>query len=191
MTKPTLPFTQTREQAKKAIINLLKNADSFIKDASEKYEKKQLEHITIPITFAMEQLGQSKLIFLKLNSTQGDITFEKSDKMFDHQENIDRIKSELEISEDKEKWLDGVWRDAPFPIQDISHVVDQFRHLYEDEMKQHMSTGAADRLDSSFVVFQNDGETEINIALNKSFAETRIGAVKKLREKLQSEFESL
>ena len=103
MTKPTLPFTQTREQAKKAIINLLKNADSFIKDASEKYEKKQLEHITIPITFAMEQLGQSKLIFLKLNSTQGDITFEKSDKMFDHQENIDRIKSELEISEDKVK----------------------------------------------------------------------------------------
>jgi len=191
MVKPIFPFSQTREQAKKAILNLFKNVDMFITEASEKYDKEELGHITIPITFAMEQLGQTRLIFSKLNSVSGNITFEKLDKMFDHQTNINRIKLELEISEDKEKWLDSVWRESPFPMLDIDHVVDQFKHLYEDEMKQHMSTGAMDRLDSSFVVFRNDGETELNSVLNKSLAETRIGSVKKLREKLQTEFESL
>lgn len=191
MAKPTFPFHQTREQAKKAIINLFKNSDRYIEEANKKYKNGELDHITIPITFAMEQLGQVRMIFSKLNSTSGDITFERTDKMFDHQANIERIKLELEISEDKEKELDAVWRDSPFPILDINHVVDQFKHLYEDEMKQHMSTGAVDRLDDSFVVFRNDGETEMNPTLNKSHVETRIGAVIKLRKKLQGELESL
>lgn len=191
MVKLTFPFTQTKEQAKKAIINLFKNVDMYILEANVKYKKEEFEHIAIPITFAMEQLGQCRLILSKLKLSPESITFENSDNMFFHPTNIDRFKQELEISEDKKEWLDDVWRNSPFPIFDIDHVVDEFKHLYDDEMREPMNSAHTDRLKSAFVVFRNDGETILNTVLSKSIADTRIEAVEKIRKKLQTELESL
>ncbi|QLH06931.1 AbiV family abortive infection protein [Nitrosopumilus ureiphilus] len=213
MTNGDWSFKQSREQAKKAIANLLINAEEYLKDAKLMYENKRFHHISLPIIFAIEELGSCRIILDKLKNTAEEIELNNYDGLYKHQKSIDKIRNELEISDEKKNWLQDVWKGFPFfsPVagrvfendeaekmrlfaqESMSkETADKFKNLYDDELKIHLEKGAEMRIKDSFVSFDHKtGDSSLGTPMNQHYAEVRVGAVEKMIQKFRIELEGI
>ena len=89
------PIQITCEQAKKAIELCFENAKSFLNDADILIKNNVPNHISIPIEFALEEVGKAKIIFDKLDSDNS-IIIDDKDGFYDH---VTKLKKCTELFE--------------------------------------------------------------------------------------------
>lgn len=146
----------TKKQANLAIGLCIDNSTSFIDDANILFEKNKLNHIIIPIEFAIEELGKAKIILDKIKTTDSDtITLDKQDGWLNHRSKVDVALELIDIPVGYKQLLGLVFGDGPEdylldPLA-MAAIEDEVKTLKEKTKKGHDL-----RLESSFVDFDNE-----------------------------------
>ena len=151
-------YQLTKEQAEKAIKMCLDNARSYLDDADMYVSNNRLDHLAIPIEFAMEEIGKAKIIYDKMENNNSKILLsDKEDGIYSHETKMKKCVSliELDVSDEIAETMaeelllgDGDGFDYLLTPSTISSKIKQ-----EIELKNTGKQGHKTRLVSSFVDF--------------------------------------
>ena len=164
----------TRQQAYDATKLCLKNARDFLDDAKMHYENKRLQHIRIPLVFALEEAGKAKVMMDQLQA--GDSVIEMNPTMRrGHQIKVDYIKQFVKVSPQKEQYYEDVWSNFPFLSPTVEPVftgeAEEMRKMFKQQMGKEASekfvkldqdilngliTGASEKRLGTFVNFDEN-----------------------------------
>ncbi len=180
--------TLSRTQALKAVDLCLQNALSFIEDARFSISNKKLDHLPIPIQFAMEEIAKSKIILDKVKSSQSSITVTENDGLYDHIAKLKVAVAMLDLPQTQQIRLSLVFgEDEPFDYF-LNPLVKAIVDREAKTLKQKASRGHNMRVSSSFVAFDpSTGEPQLGHNMREDDLRLWIDAVSELLEKVKNE----
>ena len=151
-------YELTQEQAERDIKMCLDNAWSYLDDADMYESNKRIDHVAIPIEFAMEEIGKTKIIYDKTLQNNSKISLSYKDGIYSHETKMEKAVSliELDISDEIGEAMMmgdvvlGLQESYPYFL-DEEKVAEKQRH--EKELKNIENRGHGIRLRSSFVDF--------------------------------------
>jgi AbiV family abortive infection protein len=145
-------FQLTKEQTEKAIKMCLENAESYLNDTDMYISNKKINHLAIPIVFAIEEIGKAKIIYDKLEKDNSKISLSREDGIYDHKIKTEKAISLIELDVG-EKMLNGLI----FGDDMLDYLLDPLTISVnirkENELKNTVKKGHGIRLASSYVDF--------------------------------------
>ena len=158
----------TKKQANEAFGLWKDNIHSFILDIEILLKESKLDHIIIPIQFAMEEIGKAKILANKINESSSDkITLTKYDGWLNHEKKVEIASELIDLPRYQESLLTSLtgYDLVGFPP---SFLMDVIRDDEVDELRNKAKQGHSLRLESSFVGFnQETGDPIIGKGLPK------------------------
>jgi len=159
----------TITQANVGLDYCINNINSFIEDVEILLEKNKLDHIIIPIQFAMEELGKAKILLDKIKSCSSDkITISTEDGWLDHKKKVEIASHYIDIPNYQKEFIFDNSPEFFFP----DFLAEEIINGEVDELKDKAKRGHSIRLESSFVYFDKEtGEPKLGRGLPKEEVE--------------------
>jgi hypothetical protein len=120
----------SKEQAVQAIELCLQNTTGFLEDARVLFSAKKLQRIWMAYENALEELGKTKEMLGQLEQGKNPIQMNNEIRTR-HQKQLDAIKNDIGIPEDRVNEYERIWAEFPMPhIQlNAKHYAEQFKEL--------------------------------------------------------------
>ena len=147
-------YQLTQEQAEKAIKMCLDNAWSYLDDADMFISKNKIDHLAIPIEFAIEEIGKAKIIYDKMSNDGSKILLSYKDGIYDHETKTKKAISLIELDVGEKMANALVLGDDPFDYL-LDPLTITFNIKKENELKNTGKQGHSIRLASSYVDFDS------------------------------------
>jgi len=158
----------TKIQANVGLDYCINNISSFIEDVEILLEKNKLNHIIIPIQFAIEELGKAKILLDKIKSCTSDkITISNKDGWIDHKKKVEIASHYIDLPDYQKKFIFDFSPEYFVPDFLAEEIIDE----EVNELKDKAKRGHSIRLESSFVYFDKEtGEPKLGRGLPKDEA---------------------
>ena len=148
----------SKEQAVKAIDLCLQNTTGFLEDARVLFSAKKLQRIWMAYENALEELGKTKKMLEQLE--QGNNLIQMNNEIrTNHPTQLNTIKNEIEIPEDRVNEYERIWSEFPMPhIQlNAKYYAEQFEKLDKAIVDDLVDHGHQRRKDCR-VNFKSNGD---------------------------------
>lgn len=188
MTKRELELS--KDQAFKTIELCLKNAREFLEESELLFKNNKTAHMPIFLQFTAEELGKSKIVLKKLETSSDKILIRDSDGIFHHITKSNTLENEIDIPIDQKMLLGFVIGDDlldylfdPIVIACIEDEKKKLRTLIKE--------GHKSRLSSSFMDFDNIGNPILGHNISTDNLDLILKALKESLLNIEKEIELL